>query len=643
MNATVAAVEPNGDKVEPVQRDTPGDSPPPAGRFIYVSGDQPLSGYTIKRGIGHGGFGEVYYAVSDGGKEVALKLVRRNFDVELRGIRHCLNLKHPNLLSVFDLRQDSHGDHWVVMEHVSGESLERMLAANPNGLPLEQALAWFHGIAAGVACLHDHGIVHRDLKPANLFSEDGQVKVGDYGLSKFISCSRRSGHTESVGTVHYMAPEIANGRYGKEIDIYALGVLLYEMLTGRVPFEGESVGEVLMKHLMSPPNLTGVAEPYRSVIAKALEKDPAQRFNSVGAMVAALPGAREPIVLATALPLARPSALAATMPGPGEASRGGRLADEPVYRFVSRACRGIGDAWHQAPLNKPAKIAVLVIGLVALCVSAPAVFPIAWVLLWAYGFYLFVRWIVGMVLKKPAGRSADPPLVLATAAPVMPLGPGRKAKSPRQRAEEALALKPLRNKTAELFGSLVGGALVTLAMTVVMILVNGYRGVEPRLEQAAWLALVGILASWAVLVPSKIWEGAAGDGMVRAFILMVIGLGVGGAAFLVARLFHVDILPDPRPGFGPRFALPTLVGPGGQPLPIAFAAAFGALFLVIRWWRQADPLRIARLSIWTVAGCVVLAWMIAESLQFPAAWLMMIACIMSVSVQLASPWAAVEQ
>ena len=100
-----------------------------------------------------------------------------------------------------------------------------------------------------MAYLHDHGIVHRDLKPGNVFSDEGIVKVGDYGLSKFISCSRRSGQTESVGTVHYMAPEIANGRYGKEIDIYALGVILYEMLTGRVPFDGESVGEVLMKHL----------------------------------------------------------------------------------------------------------------------------------------------------------------------------------------------------------------------------------------------------------------------------------------------------------------------------------------------------------------------------------------------------------
>ena len=94
------------------------------------------------------------------------------------------------------------------------------------------------------------------LKPGNIFFDEGIVKIGDYGLAKFISCSRRSGQTESVGTVHYMAPEIANGRYGREIDIYALGIILFEMLTGRVPFEGESVGEVLMKHLTAEPDLS---------------------------------------------------------------------------------------------------------------------------------------------------------------------------------------------------------------------------------------------------------------------------------------------------------------------------------------------------------------------------------------------------
>ena len=92
-------------------------------RFTYPSGSRPLEGYTIKRGVGRGGFGEVYFAVSDAGKEVALKLIRRNLEVELRGVTHCLNLKHPNLVALYDIRTDEHEDRWVVMEYDSGESL----------------------------------------------------------------------------------------------------------------------------------------------------------------------------------------------------------------------------------------------------------------------------------------------------------------------------------------------------------------------------------------------------------------------------------------------------------------------------------------------------------------------------------------
>ena len=103
----------------------------PAGRFVYASGARPLAGYTIKRGVGQGGFGEIYYAISDAGKDVALKLIRRNLDVELRGIRQCLNLKHPNLLDLYDIRQDDQGDTWVVMEYVADQSLEDVLAAQP--------------------------------------------------------------------------------------------------------------------------------------------------------------------------------------------------------------------------------------------------------------------------------------------------------------------------------------------------------------------------------------------------------------------------------------------------------------------------------------------------------------------------------
>lgn len=260
-------------------------------KFSYPSGAKPLAGYTIKRGIGIGGFGEVYFAISDAGKEVALKKIQRNMDIELRGVRHCLNLKHINLISLWDIQSTASGESWVVMEYVPGKSLQDVVEENPRGMPEQEIKNWFSATAAGVEHLHKHGIVHRDLKPANIFRDDDQqvVKIGDYGLSKFISCGRRSGNTESVGTFHYMAPEIGKGVYGKEIDIYALGVIFYEMLTGDVPFDGESSQEIIMKHLTADVRLEKVPPAFHRVIQRALKKDPHARFGSVSEMLQELP------------------------------------------------------------------------------------------------------------------------------------------------------------------------------------------------------------------------------------------------------------------------------------------------------------------------------------------------------------------
>jgi hypothetical protein len=292
-------------------------------KFTYSSGQRPLDGYVLKRGIGRGGFGEVYFAVSDGGKEVALKLLRgsNNNDVELRGVAQCLNLKHPNLVALFDLKTDPQGDPWVVMEYVAGEPMSVVLNRHPNGLPPELAQQWFLALAKAVAYLHDHGIVHRDLKPGNIFLENGTVKVGDYGLSKFISGSQRTAQTQSVGTVHYMAPEISTGNYGKQIDVYAAGIILYEMLTGRVPFDGESAGEILMKHLTSPPDLSKLPADYLPIVAKALSKNPAHRYASMTEMARAVEAVGtnpepRPVPVARPRPAAKPAPVPPPKPAP---------------------------------------------------------------------------------------------------------------------------------------------------------------------------------------------------------------------------------------------------------------------------------------------------------------------------------------
>ncbi len=362
-------------------------------RFAHPSGSRPLDGYTIKRGVGRGGFGEVYFAVSDGGKEVALKLIRRNLDVELRGVSQCLNLKHPNLVILYDIKQDDQDDSWVVMEYVAGECLEEIVARSPEGMPIPEVLAWMHGIGAGVAYLHDHGIVHRDLKPGNIFCDEGIVKIGDYGLSKFISASRRSGQTESVGTVHYMAPEVANGRYGKEIDIYALGIILYEMLTGHVPFDGESVGEVLMKHLTAQPDVSRLPEPYRSVVARALAKDPEKRFRTVGEIAGRFAaaglgtGAGEPAGHQADGFLKRLSIADSLVPVQ-LVSRTGRADLAGRVRAAAGSCAMPGS---NRTMNTPMRVIILVALVYVLLTNAPA--------------WIGVALVLGVVVRRVSGRS----------------------------------------------------------------------------------------------------------------------------------------------------------------------------------------------------------------------------------------------
>ena len=671
MQEQVVAVEPKGfDTTNPAAAGDRAAQPAQERRgakFMYPGGTRPLEGYTLKRGIGQGGFGEIYYAVSDAGKEVALKLVRRNLDVELRGIRQCLNLKHPNLLDLYDIRQDAQGDTWVVMEYVAGDSLEALLAAHPHGLPLDYAMAWFHGIGAGVAYLHDRGIVHRDLKPGNIFSTEGLVKVGDYGLSKFISCSRRSGQTESIGTVHYMAPEVANGRYGKEIDIYALGVILYEMLTGRVPFDGESVGEVLMKHLTAKPDLSMLAEPFRSVIARALEKDPARRFRAVAEMLSALPAPTNVPPGAARLPSGSYTPAAASADHLADRVVMADAADEePILRAVRKGWRQLGrawpqlvHAWNQADMAMPLKLILLLAGVFLLLHAAAVLIPLAIGLCLLYVAYRLVRAVVRGIrgTSQRRRRPAEPPQSAGVQTAPSPRGPAvyaAAAHAPQvrpsayQQAAAVLLAKSPRERFTDLLGSLLVSALAGAAMCVVMVLVNSYHTMPPWPEpdvlwwaQSAWLALVGVAGAWAVLIPAKFWEGLRGEAVPRRFILMVAGLVMGALAWGMAESLLVSL---PHSGSFPKpagYQLPTtFYAADGRPLPMAYLACFGTMFLVVRWWRQADPLRPTRLSFWSLVCSMVVAYVVAYGWRFPQPWLPMLAGTMSVAIQLASPWVA---
>jgi hypothetical protein len=190
----------------------------------------------------------------------------------------------------------------------------------------------------------------------------------------------------------------------------------------------------------------------------------------------------------------------------------------------------------------------------------------------------------------------------------------------------------------ELSGSMLVAAPVAAVMGIVMSLLRG--GDVPKAEQFAWLTLVGTVGAWLVLVPAKFWEGRSGEPTLRRFVLMLAGLllGVvawGGKEWLLVSLPY-DWPPVETPlaeqfgdGFADARGMPTIMGN---------MAYFAFLLMMFRWWRQADPLRSARLSLWPVVVSAGLAWVLACFWRFPQPWGMMIAATMSVAVQLGSPW-----
>lgn len=278
-------------------------------RFQYAPQSRPLSGYVITRGIQRGGFGEVYEGLSAGGKRVALKLLQRGTEIELRGVRQCLNLNHPNLVSIYDILYDNEASAWIVMEYIDGVTLDDVIANHPQGLPHDEVAEWFSGIVQGLEYLHSRGIVHRDLKPANIYRTHGVVKIGDVGLSKLMD-QVDALHTQTIGTVHYMAPEVSHGRYGPSIDYYSLAVILYELSTGKVPFSGETTGEVLMRHLTHLPETKQLPLALRPVLQKALAKNAAERYPSLqefhtAVMSALVPAGLEPAATVAREPVAR--------------------------------------------------------------------------------------------------------------------------------------------------------------------------------------------------------------------------------------------------------------------------------------------------------------------------------------------------
>jgi serine/threonine-protein kinase len=252
--------------------------------------------YLIQKKIGAGGMADVYLAEDqDLGRKVALKLLndRHANDEQFverfrREAQNAAGLSHPNIVSIFE-RGQAEGTYYIAMEYLSGYTLKELITRN-GPPPIPVAIDYARQILSALGFAHRHGIVHRDIKPHNIVvSEKGHLKVTDFGIAR-SGASQMTEAGSIVGTAQYLSPEQARGgAVDPRSDLYSLGIVLYELLTGDVPFTGEAPVEIAMKHLTAipePPSVRrpGVPHELDAVVMRALAKDPEQRYDSADEM-----------------------------------------------------------------------------------------------------------------------------------------------------------------------------------------------------------------------------------------------------------------------------------------------------------------------------------------------------------------------
>ncbi len=261
--------------------------------------------YELGALIGRGGMAQVYRANDTVlNRQVAVKVLSSNFssDPEFvarfrREAQAAARLSHPNVVSVFDTGSDD-GTHYIVMEYVEGRTLADVLAQEGR-LPPERGARVAESVCKALGFAHEEGIVHRDIKPGNIMiTRQGEVKVMDFGIARATTSETLAQTRTVMGTAAYLSPEQARGeQVDQRSDIYSLGVVLYEMLTGRPPFTGDSAVAVAYQHVQeNPPPPSSIASAVSagldSVVMRALAKDPATRFQTTEEFRSALEGAR---------------------------------------------------------------------------------------------------------------------------------------------------------------------------------------------------------------------------------------------------------------------------------------------------------------------------------------------------------------
>ena len=255
--------------------------------------------YEIKEKIGNGGMAMVYKAKDQVlNRFVAIKILRDEFTTDEEFIKRfsieaqsAASITHPNIVSVYDVGNEGNL-YYIVMELIKGKTLKEIIIEEGGALPWKWSTNIAIQIAAALETAHRNNIIHRDIKPHNIIiTEDGIAKVTDFGIAKAVSNSTITAFGSTIGSVHYFSPEHAKGGYtDSKSDLYSLGVVMYEMLTGKVPFDADTPVSVALKHMqeepVAPKDINDkIPNSLNDIILKAMRKDPTLRYQSATEML----------------------------------------------------------------------------------------------------------------------------------------------------------------------------------------------------------------------------------------------------------------------------------------------------------------------------------------------------------------------